>query len=554
MSPKATRPVTVAVLTAGLLACLAAVTPSLASIWDSGPAPSRPAPAWEWRSTLIGGHAAPAAAPAVPAPPTADGSGAAGIAWPSWFSRGWGEPLPAVAAPAASSGGGQTPPASSPPAKHRRQAPLTGIHKIRHVIFLIQENRSFDSYFGTFPGADGIPMQDGKPVTCVPDPKADGCVAPFHDPNDVNYGGPHNAAAAVADIHGGKMDGFIAQAEQGRLGCLGAGNVNDPQCSFNAKQPDVMGYHDAREIPNYWAYARHYVLQDRLFESNYGWSEPAHLFIVSGWSARCQNVFRPMSCTTDLVNPGADGRKPTDPQYGWTDITYLLHHHGVSWRYYVSSGQAPDCASGAMTCPKQALSAGTPSIWNPLPRFATVQANHQQSNVVDSRSYFTDAAGGHLPAVSWVVPNERNSEHPPARISDGQAWVTKVVNAAMRGPDWKSTAIFLFWDDWGGFYDHVTPPAAAPWGFGMRVPGIVISPYARTGYIDHQTLSFDAYLKFVEDDFLGGQRLDPATDGRPDSRPLVGENLPMVGDLRNDFDFTQKPRRPLILSPHPHGD
>jgi phospholipase C len=104
--------------------------------------------------------------------------------------------------------------------------------------------------------------------------------------------------------------------------------------------------------------------------------------------------------------------------------------------------------------------------------------------------------------------------------------VTKLVNAAMRGKDWKSTAIFLAWDDWGGFYDHVTPPSVDRLGYGLRVPGLVISPYARRGYIDHQTLSFDAYAKFIEDDFLGGQRLDPATDGRPDPRPDVRENEP----------------------------
>jgi phospholipase C len=121
----------------------------------------------------------------------------------------------------------------------------------------------------------------------------------------------------------------------------------------------------------------------------------------------------------------------------------------------------------------------------------------------------------------------------------------------MRSPDWSSTAIFLAWDDWGGFYDHVDPPKVDGAGYGLRVPGIVISPYARRGYVDHQTLSFDAYAKFIEDDFLGGRRLDPTTDGRPDPRPDVRENLPILGNLQHDFDFTQKPRPPLILRPYP---
>src|SRR5204863_1869786 len=118
-------------------------------------------------------------------------------------------------------------------------------------------------------------------------------------------------------------------------------------------------------------------------------------------------------------------------------------------------------------------------------------------------------------------------------------------------PDWKSTAIFLSWDDWGGFYDNVPPPALNPPGLGMRVPGLVISPYAQRGMIDHQTLSTDSYLRFIEDDFLGGQRIDPATDGRPDSRPDVRESAPQLGDLRKDFDFSRSPRPPEILPPFP---
>jgi phospholipase C len=125
--------------------------------------------------------------------------------------------------------------------------------------------------------------------------------------------------------------------------------------------------------------------------------------------------------------------------------------------------------------------------------------------------------------------------------------VTKLVSAVMRSPDWRSSAIFLAWDDWGGFYDHVRPPVVDAQGYGLRVPALVISPYARHGYIDHQTLSFDAYLKFIEDDFLHGARIDPKTDGRPDRRPDVRESESILGNLANDFDFTQSPRAPLLL-------
>jgi hypothetical protein len=156
-----------------------------------------------------------------------------------------------------------------------------------------------------------------------------------------------------------------------------------------------------------------------------------------------------------------------------------------------------------------------------------------------------------LPAVSWVIPQALHSEHPPALVSDGQSFVTRIVNAVMRSPNWAHTAIFLAWDDWGGFYDHIVPPTVDGLGYGIRVPAMVISPYAKPGYIDHQTLSFDAYLKFIEDDFLGGQRLDPRTDGRPDSRPDVRESAQGLGTLLDDFDFQQKPLAPLLLPIHP---
>jgi phospholipase C len=132
--------------------------------------------------------------------------------------------------------------------------------------------------------------------------------------------------------------------------------------------------------------------------------------------------------------------------------------------------------------------------------------------------------------------------------------VTSIVNAAMKSPDWSSTAIFLTWDDWGGFYDGVVSPAVDQNGYGLRVPAIVISPYAKVGYIDHQTLSSDAYLKFIEDDFLGGARLNPKTDGRPDPRPDVREDQPLLGNMTQDFNFTQSPRPPVLLATNPPTD
>jgi phospholipase C len=439
-------------------------------------------------------------------------------------------------------------------------AHLTGIHKIRHVIIIMQENRSFDNYFGTYPGADGIPMKNGVPTVCVPNP-GHGCLRPYHDTADVNGGGPHGEPMAVADVNGGKMDGFIRQRAAASKTCK---NPDDPACSPGAT-PDVVGYHTAAEIPNYWAYARNFVLQDHMFEPVKSWSEPDHLFMVSAWSARCANR-SPMSCTSDIAGPYAAGQFDklvhqelatgiTSIDLAWTDITWLLHAHHVRWAYYIQKGGQPDCAnSGALTCAAVKQSARTPGIWNPLPLFADVQQDHQVKNVQGLHNYFVAARNGTLPAVSWITPSNSTSEHPPASVHQGQAYVTAVINAAMKSPDWHSTAIFLSWDDWGGFYDNVVPPQVDRNGYGLRVPGLVISPYAKRGFVDHQTLSSDAYLKFIEDDFLGGARLNPKTDGRPDRRPDVRENAPQLGNLASDFNFNQPPRPPFLLPTNPPSD
>jgi phospholipase C len=425
-------------------------------------------------------------------------------------------------------------------------ARLTGIHKIRHVVVIMEENRSFDSYFGTYPGADGIPRG-----VCVPDPQRGRCKRPYHDAGLRNAGGPHDHRDALLDIAGGQMNGFILRAESGRRVYCNK-HINAPACSLAPSKPDVMGYHDRRELPNYWSYARHFVLQDHLFQSDTSWSLPGHLYMISGWSAKCSRRGDPMSCKTAVQGPGSPPGEPENltgkaPDYAWTDLTYLLHAHHVSWGYYVFKGLAPDCNRNQMFCKELPQSAKTPGIWNPLPWFDTVKQDRQGENVAPFDEFLQSARTGTLPAVSWLAPAEAVSDHPPASIRRGQAYVTGVINAVMRSPDWSSTAIFLSWDDWGGFYDHVVPPKVDASGYGLRVPGLVISPYAKRGYIDHQVLSHDAYLKFIEDDFLGGARIDPRTDGRPDPRPDVRENAKILGDLRKDFDFAQTPRAPLLL-------
>jgi phospholipase C len=394
----------------------------------------------------------------------------------------------------------------------------SGTGKIKHVIMILQENRSFDSYFGTFPGAHGIPKG-----FCYPDPKSGQCVVPAPNHNDQNNNGPHNSLAFAPDMDSGKQDGFIATAEAKGYPV--------------AEADSLVDYHPQSDIPNYWSYAQHYVLADRFYEAVSSWSLPAHLFDVSGWAATCTLAKNPMSCTGELQPFPITQNRPTP--FAWTDLTYLLDHHGVSWGYYLDNGER------STTNPNGVL-----PIWDPLSGFPDVSQDGQTGNIQNLTSFYTHAAAGTLPAVSWIAPDPQDSEHPPALISTGQAYVTRIVNAVMQSPDWGSSAIFLSWDDWGGFADYSRPYSVDSLGYGFRTPLIIISPWVNAGTIDDQILSSDAELKFIEDIFLGGQRLNPATDGRPDSRPSVRENL-VPGDLLHDFNFSQSPRPADILNPCP---
>jgi phospholipase C len=422
---------------------------------------------------------------------------------------------------------------------------------LKHLIFIVQENRSFDHYFGTFPGANGIPMRNGRPTVCAEDPITDRCLPPYHTRSQLHDGGPHAQRHSVVDVNGGRMDGFIRSVVDSPIYC--ADHRSDPKCASYLGpqgQPDVMAYLTAREIPNYWAYAKRFVLQDRMFAPADSWTLPAHLFLVSAWAAHCTDPRDPMSCSSDLElneEHSAQKRGEREPLFAWTDITYLLHEQDISWAYYVGDDTC------AFECQRTKRGERTVSQQNPLPWFTTVRENRQLGNIRTHEEYFAAAANGTLPTVTWVMPYSGVGEHPQSGepVWKGQRHVTRVINAAMRGPDWDETAIFLTWDDWGGFYDHVRPPRVDMNGYGIRVPGLMISPWARRGMIDSQTLSFDAYLKLIEDLYLGGQRLDPATMSRPDSRPTVREEADILGDLLREFDFGQDPLPPLILDPRP---
>jgi phospholipase C len=243
-------------------------------------------------------------------------------------------------------------------------------HHIKHIIIIMQENRSFDSYFGTFPGADGLPTDaQGQFTTCVPLDVADrdrGCVKPFHDTSFVQGGGPHGAPDFVFDRDNGKMDGFVQRQIVARRFCEEIQNFGNPQC-IGAQRHDTMGYHTDAEIPNYWPYAKTYMLQDHLYESVSSYSLPSHLMMVSEWSARCKSA-NPMSCATDLNPP----RKKSDTlPYSWTALTWLLDLYDVPWKYYLSEGGTPDCddQNADDVCDPEIQSAAVSTFWNPLPRF-----------------------------------------------------------------------------------------------------------------------------------------------------------------------------------------
>ena len=461
--------------------------------------------------------------------------------------------LAAACSPASGESGSTT---SSPAGPSPSPGPeLTKLEQARlhlkHLVFIVQENRSFDHYFGTFPGANGFPMRNGRPSVCVPDPIAHACVRPYHTSEQLQEGGPHAQRHSELDVNGGRMDGFVRTVVDSPLYCADHRDVSRCRDYLGPQgQPDVMSYHTSKEIPNYWRYAKTFVLQDRMFAPADSWTLPAHLFLVSAWAARCSDAHDPMSCVSnlELVDQFHTMRSHEDvPIWAWTDITYLLWEQGVEWGYYVG-----DDTCFFDPCPDQGQRR-TVSQQNPLPWFTTIRETGQMDRIQDHAKFYKAAANGTLPSVSWVMPYNGVGEHPAsgAPIWRGQAHVTHVVNALMKGPDWNETAVFLTWDDWGGFYDHVRPPRVDLNGYGIRVPGLLISPWARAGLIDSQTLSFDAYLKLIEDLFLDSERLNPATLSRPDSRPTVREKASILGDLLKEFDFGQEPLPPLILDPSP---
>jgi phospholipase C len=317
---------------------------------------------------------------------------------------------------------------------------------------------------------------------------------------------------------------------------------SNPVCD-DASLKRIVGHYDSSVVGNYWTIARNFLLQDRMFAPVPSYSLMSHLFLVSGWSAQCKSG---LDCVETY-----DGYNPTGltGPYGWKDLSSALHDSSISWAYYKGENFNYNCSS-CKTNPSSCFTKNDAvhPYWNPLPDFKGVQQRGNLGKVQSLQNFLTAIGQGEasVPKVVWIAPGTGVSEHPRLNqdLRHGQAYTTMLLYQIMTKTPalWQSSVVFLAWDDWGGFYDHVRPPRTTPGGvqlmYGLRVPGLTISPWLGIGTVDQQTLSFDAYLKFIEDLFLAGSRL--ANDGRT----AVRESESVLGDLLTEFDFRRTLKNP----------
>jgi phospholipase C len=402
---------------------------------------------------------------------------------------------------------------------------------IKHVIFLIKENRTFDTLFGRFPGADGPPAM-------VPVRRKDGSVDMIHlqpaadETADVN----HNFLAGLTAIDGGKMDGYGLLASDAPLG--------------------AYVWYSKDQIPSYWAYARRYELADRFFSAVYGPTGPEHLWSIAGSSAGFTSIETPQLPQSygtgepreycddpaermfrfrrwrDVRNPGVMGFEYAPPLKTLPQTFLEAGYWGVAW---------PCVKDPAFrTLPYELTAAGV--SWREYRGVNTyvdplrqVWHDRHDPKIWGRRTtpdrYLADVARGHLPSVSWLTPPLEVSDHPPASLCDGENWTVSMLNALMRRPKlWRTTAVILTWDDFGGYYDHVSPPHSDIYGYGPRVPMLVISPWARPG-VNHEDMAPDSVLNLIEGlfglDALRDQRVADtglALDHDPSQNDLLGGN------------------------------
>ena len=369
---------------------------------------------------------------------------------------------------------------------------------IKHLLFLLQENHSFDNYFGTYPNADGIP-----PGVCMPlDPTQPslGCVKPYAVGGQPITDLLHNRETFVAQYLNGRMNGFVSAHRQ-----LGGSHAEEI-ARF------AMGHYDDSDLPYYWNVANEYVLFDRFFSSAAAGSFMNHMYWVS-------------------AGPG-DPNHDSPPVAGFGDdlltIFDRLEAAGISWKFYVQNydpklnyrtlANAGDKAAQAVFVPLLDIN-----------RF--IDDPNLASHIVDVEQYYTDLRNGTLPTVAYMAPLG-SSEHPPGSLQAGQRFVQTLINGLMRSDYWNSSAFLWAYDDWGGWYDHVAPPQVDQYGYGFRVPALLVSPYSMRGKINSTTLDFTSVLKFIEENW--GVAPLSTRDGSATS-------------IVSAFDFTSPPRAPAFL-------
>jgi phospholipase C len=362
---------------------------------------------------------------------------------------------------------------------------------IQHTVFILKENHTFDNYFGTFPGADGA--TSGRIST--------GQVVPLSHMADTSIAGLCNSwDCALQGMDGGKMDRFD----------LIYGGALTAYTQLNEQ-----------DIPNYWAYARQFVLGDRFFTSLHGPSLPNDFYTIAAQSGGVISDISdsgpgPPVCggdTTATVQVMDSGGHITNqfPCFDFQTLADRIQSAGLTWKFY---------------------SDGTITVFNLINHIGNTP--QWKDHLAPSAQFAIDAQSGQLPNMSWVIPAIGTDEHPPNSICAGENWTVNTMNTLMQGPAWNSTAVFIAWDDFGGFYDHVPPPALDPLGLGPRVPLLIISPYAKPGYISHTVSEHSSILKFVE--------------ARYQFQPLTPRDA-MASDMQDSFDFNQSPQPPLILHP-----
>ena len=387
--------------------------------------------------------------------------------------------------------------AATLPATNVRAAPAAPRTPIAHVVVLMQENRSFDHYFGTYPGADGIP-----PAACVPT-TARGrrpCVVPFHL-------GPRAGLSPGHDQRILQLQ-YALRAQGGFIRALRA---------FGGNGRLAVGHYDGRDIPYYWNVARRYVLFDHFFTASVRGGISNRMYWLTG---------TPGDIGLNAIPPGGFGTLPT--------IFDRLDERGVPWKMYVqhydpritfrTRGEFADRGLQVTRAPLLAF-----SRYIDDPRLAR--------HIVDLDQYFADLQRGSLPAVSYIVPWGA-SEHPPGSPQAGERFVRSLITGLSRSTAWPSSAFLWTYDDWGGWYDHVTPPRRDAVGDGFRVPALLVSPYARPGFVDHTPLDITSTLRFIEGNW--GLRALSQRDAR-------------AADIAGAFDFTRPPRAPVLLSATPSG-